>query len=410
MQYFKHTQLAELYSVSKRTVGTWVESAKNGKLPLQLIEIKGKSYIANTAKNMALIVQLVEKGKKYKNSRGQKSVKPLPEFYELYSHQQIFDIISNLDVHREVPRQYNYFSNGASHWDGYARRLWGEDTPNIINSTVELLHSNLDSINRLISDGKRVNVIDIGPGNCLPVKELLTHLIYESDSLARYIAIDISEEMLKIAERNIKKWFGDRVQFEGHVRDVTYQRFDDLLVEDTLRSGNEETVNLVLFLGGTPANFRSPDDSLRAICNSMGRKDVFIYSDKLDSQTARRFFDFNSGDDPQPLQPQRKFLVDLLGIDESLYEVETGFDQAARCRYLRLRLKIALSITFTFPQGSRRLDFNKDETLLIWRAWHQTAHEIINQFERTGFTLLQTSTTQDRDYLLVAAAVNTPHM
>lgn len=408
MQYYKNSELAELCAVSKRTIGVWIKAAQEGKLPIQLHQVDGRYYIANTSKNLATLKQLTEKGKKYKNTRGQKTASPRPEFYQLYDRKQLFDIIQNLDIHREIPRQYNYFSGGATHWDSYASRLWDEETPNILNSTIELLHSNLGNIDRLIGDRRRVNIIDIGPGNCLPVKELLTHLVYETDVLARYIAIDISEEMLEIARRNIKQWFGDRVAFEGYVRDITYERFNDLVVEETLRDDANESMNLVLFLGGTPANFRSQDDAFKAVCNSMGRNDVLLYSKKLDSEQSRRFFDFNIGNTIQPLPPQYKFLVDLLGLDESLYEVETGFDENLRCRYLRLRLKVATSLVVTFPEGSRTIEFNKGEAILIWRAWHQTAREIIDQFERTGFALLQASTTEDREYLLVAAAVDTP--
>ncbi len=407
MQYYRNSELAKIYSVSRRTVSTWVKSVHDGKLDIQLFEKNGKFFIANTVKNMTTIEQLVAHGKKYKNSRGQKNIKPLPEFYKTFSRKQVFDIINSIDVHREIPRQYNYVSKGAKDWDNYAYSLWQEKTPNTIIHAIELLRSDLDNIDRLLAGRKQVNIVDIGPGNCLPIKELMTHFIYETDVFARYIAIDVSEAMLKIANSNLKKWFGEQIKFEGHIRDITHDRFDDIVANHSLSENPDDTANLILFLGGTVSNFRSPDDALRTICNSMGRNDILICSNKLDSELSRRTFNFNrDSEEIQRLQPQYKFLVDLLNIDESLYEVKSGFEEVERYRFLRIKLKVAISLTFAFEEGKRKINIEKGEELLIWRAWHQTTFEFMVQFERTGFVLLQASTSQDRDYILTTTAVD----
>jgi len=406
MLYFKHQELVDKYHVSLKTVHNWIDAAKQGKLELELYDQNGRVYVLNSPGNRATLNSLMEQGKKYRNSRFHKVAMPTKEFYDLYSRKQILDIITNLNVHHEIPRQYNYFDGGAVNWDKFVQRMAKEDAPNLLKSTIELVHANMGAIDLLLEGRKRINVIDLGPGNALPVKELLTHLL-DRNALHRYVAVDISESMLHIAKRNISEWFGDRVKFEGHLRDITYERFDDLLVDDMLDKNADDTINLVLLLGATPMNFRAPSDALRVVYSSMGKDDLLIYTDKPDSEAERRYFDFN----PQPgttmLSPNHRFIFDLLNIDESFYDVEMGFNEQKAVRYIRVRLKVALTIKFKFSSGERSVNLEKGDTILLWRVWHMSAVEIISFFEETGLMLLQSSLTKNREYLLTISGVDT---
>ena len=407
MLYFKHSELASIYHVSLKTVHNWIDSAKQGKVTLQLFEHNGKTYIANTAANVSLLESQAEKGKKFRNNLHHKIATPTKDFYSIYSRKQILDIISNLSIHHEIPRQYNYFDEGAVNWEKFALKQETDEGPSMLKSTIELLRANYDAIDLLIGDHDRVNVIDIGPGNAAPVKELLEHLL-EQGILHRYIALDISQEMLHIAERNIEEWFGDRVKFEGYVRDITYERFDDLIVDDMLDRDAGRTLNLALLFGATPMNFPAPYDILKVIYSSMGADDLLIYTDKPDTPAGRRSFDVNAGAvTTTALSPKYSFIFDLLDIDESFYDVEMNFDQQKRVRFIQVRLKVGLTIKFKFENGEREVSLEKGETILLWRTWHQTALEIIAEFEKVGFTLLQSSLTKDRQFLLTISGVET---
>lgn len=406
MSYFKHSELAREYHVALKTVYNWIESAKQRKLDLELVESKDRIHIADTEHNLIVLQQLAQEGKKYRNSRFQKVVTPKPEFYELFSRQQILDIITNLNVHREIPLKYNYFDNGATNWDTFATRRLKEDTPNLLNATIELIHANLGTLDLLLQGHDRINVIDVGPGNGLPVRELLEHLL-DQGILHRYIAVDISENMLRIAEENIKEWFGGKVKFEGYVKDITYERFDDLLVDDMLNNNAGRTINLALVFGATPMNFQSPYDSMKVIGKSLSYNDLLLYADKPDTEAERRSFGVNEepGSESQSLSSKYSYIFDLLAIDGSLYDVELGYDVQRRVRYIRVRLKTALSIQFKFQNGEQNVNLDKGDTILLWRVWHQTTLEIIAGFEEAGFSLLQASLTKDRSYLLTASGI-----
>jgi hypothetical protein len=405
VKYFKNTELAKIYNVSEKSVRNWIQAAREGKLDLQLYEKNDKLYIGDTSKNISLISQLVERGRKYKNTRSYKIVKPTSRFYDLYSPEQILDIISALEIYREIPRQYNYFDGGATYWDRYVKRLATEETPNIFTNTLKLLDINQDYLDFLLSNYRRVNVIDVGVGNGWPVRGILSHLL-EERKMGRYIALDISSEMLKIAEDNINQWFEGKVNFEGKQLDINYDRFSSVISNEYMTKEGKDTINLVLVLGGTLGNLRAPDGALKVIHDSMGRKDLLIHTIKLDTETTRRYFDFSADAQLQPLAPQYKFIVDLLNIDPSYYNVEMGYDEEHMHRFLRIRLKVALTINFDFDGIERVVDLNKDDSILMWRYVHQDMFATLDQLRRTEFHPLHASLTDDAEYLLSISRIN----
>ena len=403
MHYFKHSELVTRYHVSLKTVHNWIDAVKSGKVDLKLHIENGRTYIANTTDNVRTIENLAHKGKKYRNTLHHKVTSPKPEFYNIFDRRKILDIIRSISIHREILDEFNYFDEGAEDWDKWVKRLEKDTAPNYLGGTRSLLRENFITIDKLSQGYTRVNVIDIGAGNGFPVKELLEHFI-EQGRLNKYIAIDISQDMLDIVERNIHEWFGGKVKFEGHVRNVTYERFDDVLVDDMLDEQAEETFNLVMLLGGTAMNFRSPRAAFQTIYGSMGPDDMLIYVVKPDTDASRRYFDFNQSDSggiAKTITP----IIELLNIDASLYDVEMGFDEKKHMRYVRIRFKTALTIEFAPESGKHSVQFEKGETLLLLRIWHQTPLEIISEFEHIGFTLLHSDLTEDRQFLMTISGI-----
>lgn len=406
MLYFKNRELAETYHVSDRTIRNWIEEAKRGKLSLALHELGGRSFIANTTKNLSIIEGLVSARKKFRPHHTFKVITPKPEFYKLYSEAQIYEIVSFLEIHHELPFQYSYFDGGATLWDKYIRRLAREETPNALSRTAALFEMNQGYIDSLLESYDRVNVVDIGAGNAFPVRTFLQHLV-DQGKMGRYVDYDISPAMLAIAKQNIDKWFGDKVTFEGYEADVNYDRFGNLMAAEDLGMGASTNITIVLALGGTIANLRVPDAAFRIIHDSMNRKDIFLCTSTLDTSSTRQFFDFsiNTNAIGSGSNPKTKLLLDMMGLDESFYDVEMGFDTDKLERYIRIRLKLALTINFNFGDGERAIDLNKNDTILIWRHRQQGSLDVIHQFDHNDFYMLHSSQTDDQEYILTVSRV-----
>jgi uncharacterized SAM-dependent methyltransferase len=400
MKYFKNTELAKLYNISEKSVRNWIDAAEQDKLDLELYELKGKKYVADTMRNNTVIKGMVEKGRKYRNTRAFKAVTPGKQFYDLFNENQIIDIISNIDIYREIPHGYTYFGVGAEYWDEYAASLAKEDENNTLTASIEMLRFNLEGIKKLLENYDRINVVDVGIGNALPAKELL-ELLHEKGKLNRYIGVDISSDMLDVAERNVREWFGGKITFERYVKDINYERFADILRADTFGAGAETTANIFIFFGTTITNFREPDQVLHTIRNSMGKNDVLLTHLKLDTPKARRFFDFNLKDDKTILSQQDKFILDLMNIDNSYYDVEQFYDTNLRSRIIQARFKVAISIDFAIDGLQKTVELHKGEVILLWRAWHFNDYEIINKFDENNFTLLQATKSDNEEFLLL---------
>lgn len=403
MPYFKNSELAYTYHVSDRTVRNWVALAKEGKLPLALENLGDKAYVAKTSGNIKIIEEHVARNKMKRPRNALKVITPSPKFYELYTPAQVYDIVRNLEMHHEIPRQYNYFDGGANEWDEYIKHL-PRETQHIFNQTSELLDEAKQYLLNRLAKYDNVNIVDVGAGNGLPAVPLLKFLI-EHGKLGRYIAIDISPEMLNIAERNIKNEIPDvQLAIEKYEMDVSHERFTNILAESYLGNQESKTANIILLLGATPTNLRDPDAMFRTVNLSMGTDDYLIYTDKLESEDSQpEWFKHDAKPGKATLSARHKLVFDLLNIDDSFYEVEVGFDASSRVQYSRTRLKVAVKIKFEFDEGSRVVQFEKGDIILLWRAWQTNVMELTNQLNRTGFYPLYSAQTEDREYILTVS-------
>lgn len=405
MKYFKNTELAKLYNISEKSVRNWIDAAQSGKIDLQLHEINGKSYVANTTQNNHLIEELVKRGKKYKNTRGFKTLSPTDQFYETYNEKQILDIVSNLTIRGEIPLQYGYLDGGAESWDEYANRLQREQTPNILNRTTGLLDLNAKYVDQLLEGHAKVNIVDLGPGNGLPIRPTLERLL-KAGRLNRYVAIDFSQDMLIILEKNIKAWFGDKVNLECHVRDFTEERFDDLLASDYDGTG-EAPINMVFLLGGTLSNVRYPDHVLRVINNSLQPDDLFFYTGYLDTPYTQRYFDLSGANYNQKDPQQSGLIPSFFNIDETLCDFELLFSPEKRSRFKRMIPKVDLLIKLKAGGRDWDVELRKNEPVLLWRHRHYIAFDLIGLFIKNDFDVMQVTKSRDQNYVLLVSKIKT---
>lgn len=403
--FFKNTELAVRYNISEATVRNWIKATKEGKHQLELIDRGGRTYVANSIRNIPLIEGLVEQNRKYRNTLAAKTITPDPKLFKIFSEAQIYDIIRNLELHHEIPRQYGYFGWGAKAVDDYIAQQMSVDAPSVVRRSIEMLAANYSYIDKRLANFKKVNVVDIGVGNAMPIKDLLSRLVAQG-KLGRYIGLDFSEDMLSIAKRNLKGWFGSSFQFEGYQVDITHERFANIVAEDYL-SPEQDVINLVLFLGATPMNFRAPADAFKTISESMNPYDLLIYTDSVRLAASPEWIRYTYKVEPSRLEllDRHKFVLDLLNIKDPLYVAEMGFDEAAKQGYSRARLKFALTLKFELEDGVRSVHFEKGEAITLWRCWRFIPRDLINLLESTGFYVLHTSQSEDHNYILTIAEV-----
>jgi len=410
MRRFKNVEVAKIYKVSEKTIRNWIDATKRKNLSLQLIEEKNKYYIADTESNHLILKDLSHKGKKFQNRKAFVEIKPKQEFYDVYKERQIIDIISNLEINREIPHKYAYFNGGAHYFDMYINRVLKDTNPITVKRTIEALDFNEDYIFSLFKNYEKVNVVDIGPGNGAPVKRFLEKLI-ESGKLRKYIGVDISPEMLKIAQKNFEEWFGPLFPFEGHVRDINIDSIQELLFKNTHISDTEELscINVIFFLGSTIENQRKYDESLHTVKSSMGKSDILFLGQLLDTERTKVHLNFSPRDKLSKNSDIELLItvIQLLNIDSDYYEVARYYDQKEKARIISVELKLDIDIKIETRNFKQTVSLKSGDNIVIYRHNQHNSIEVINSLNDIGFDLMQATLSNDGEQILITSRIKT---
>ncbi|HKU18808.1 MAG TPA: hypothetical protein VJP80_06070 [Candidatus Saccharimonadales bacterium] len=399
MRYFKNSEVVRLYNISDKTVRNWIAATQDGKIDLDLFEHKEKSYIADTISNAHILTSLVERSRKYRNTLAHKDLTPLAEFYDTYSPRQVIEIINDLEIHREYPTLYRFFGEGGRYYNSYLRKLYTSSQTNALTTAINLLKLEEDYLENLVGKYDFVNIVDVGTDNGLVSKELVSFVI-RKNKLARYIKIYSSNEMLDIAEKNSIEWFGKKATFEKYVRDISCEKFPEVLAANSFNQDGSRTLNLVLSLTGDGSNLRHPEHMFRTLSESMRKEDVLIFGEKLDTENSRRFFDFNIHTDKAVLPYYNKIVIDRLAIDPSLYEIEHFFDKEEKCRFTQIRLKTDITLHFKTNTYQKALNFKKGETIKLWRFHQHSFQDVVDLHTCNNLDIMRTSLSEDKEYVL----------
>ncbi|MEH2080052.1 MAG: hypothetical protein V7K89_08565 [Nostoc sp.] len=83
---------------------------------------------------------------------------------------------------------------------------------------MDLLKDHFKYLNGNIESGEKVNIIDVGVGNYYPVKKFIGKF-NKLGKVNKYIALDISEQLLHVSKSNFIKWF-PLVEFINLIIDI----------------------------------------------------------------------------------------------------------------------------------------------------------------------------------------------
>lgn len=404
MKYFRNTDVAKKFNISQKTVGNWVEAARLKKLNLQLTKVEDKYHIINNSHNLNLLDNLAQKGKKYKNKKFVQTIEPKPEFYNIFTENEILDIIFNLEVYKELPFEYSYFGEGAEYWDKYVNKRYTQPGYNNLKDTMELLGVNTTYISNITKDSSAINIIDLGPGNGQPGSKLIQHF-YQNKTLNKYIGADLSPNMLKILEKNLKSIFNNDIHIEKYIKNLHKDTLIDLTYFIPVKEGLDNLTNLLLFLGGTVKNFRNINKAFALIHESMNKNDILVCDGKLDSINSRNHFDFGVNDNNPSLDEQDQYLLQLLNLADDFYETKFFYDEKYNSRYIKIKFTVDIDINFKIKDIERIVSFDVNDELIVWRAIHQTYDDIINTFKRNHFDILQTTKSLSGEQLMVIAKI-----
>jgi uncharacterized SAM-dependent methyltransferase/transposase len=397
--YYKNIEISRKFGVNPTTVTNWIEASKKDKNQLQLVQIKDRDYILKKEHNDIIIENLVQSSKKYKHKSQRKVVKAKPEFFETFTPEEIAEIINGIEIYGEIPHKFTYVGGGAESWAEYVERSVSNKIVNTITNTQYLLDKAKNIILSEVAPSK-LNIIDIGCGDIIPVKTFLEYLISKK-LLKDYIAYDISQEMLDLAKKNINTWFGNGIKVSYARRDINYDHIEDLLFYSKRNQKFKNSENLILFLGSTVENQFNYMEPLRNIGSKITFDDIFVLGITLNNNRSKSYFDFTD----KASFNLRSFRTwkDLFNLSDEDFEIEFMYDSQQSSRLLQITPKKDIEIIFKNEQIDTSVEVNKGTKLTIWRHSHHTLPGIINDMDSVGLDVKHVLTSPDETHAMLIA-------
>ncbi len=389
-----NADVARKFNVSRATLTRWVNSAQTGQNNLQIVKVKDKYKILDNAHNLAELDRLHKQGQEYKRSNPIKITKPNPEIYTIYNEEEIIEMLNDLEFKKQINLKYSYKNGGATYWNN--RYLSGVSP--IQKTTKDLTDSIINDLDYLVSDQKKVNLIDLGPGNGYPVKTIIEDF-NNKNLINKYIPIDVSPEILEITKSNIKNWFPD-LDIRDYCLDIESSRFGKVFLEN--KSLTKNIPNIVLYIGNTIANH---DDSVRVIKNladGLTDNDVIIMTYTLDSNATRSTLNYAKNLDADK---HHTWLLELFGIDVEKCQTKVEYlaEKKVKIKYLILDKDYRISINLFGEE--KVLELKNKELIVIWEHYLVSYIDFVKQIQDSGLEILVSRKSLDLSSGMVACKI-----
>lgn len=376
--FIKNIRVSQKYGVSRPTVGKWVENAIAGKNNLQLTFQNGRKYIVDNRHNMAEIQRLKEHGVKYRNKVAFETVTPEDKFYKIFNTREIIDLTTSLEFNRTIPLKYSYYNKGAEHWSKYSNYVQKQANSNAKHASL-LADSSKGYISYLLKDYRKINIIEIGPGNGSSAGKFIT-LFSNLEKDVSYTAVDISEKMLQIATQSISEVFTNI-----DIQTVKFDIEDDNLKQLLFNPGAEpDSCNLILFLNHSLGNAGSQKERINQLTKfrkAMSKNDYLLVDNTLDIMSRRTSFKrFENRDNHE----MHLWLPHMIGLAKDSYTEEYIYDQNSNVKLFNIRLKKDVDIIFTINSTERVVKLVEGDQVTVWKHSSWKKDSVTYEFREAG--------------------------
>jgi uncharacterized SAM-dependent methyltransferase len=303
----------------------------------------------------------------------------------LLTKKQEFELLTAIKGRGEIPLKFAYLGDGAYNWAAIAEERAKKGGINLAER--KLLSSRTEDFLRKYDGLQQLNVIDIGCGDGSPVYPILEKL-NEKRIKFNYVPVDISEEMLNLAEKKIKNDF--KVTPNKILLDLESGQFSDKIY--SLRKMG--TANLLLFLGSTLGNFSDMNRTLSNILESMSSEDYLILGMEMTNlvKAEQLVPHYTTGIVLNLL----KFIPYKIGFNNNNSDMVVSWNTSEHRIEIRLKLKKDVVLRV----GPETFTLHKNEFLLLARSTKFNEWTFTKLLSDAGFRTELLTTSDDRGYTI----------
>ncbi|WP_414516851.1 L-histidine N(alpha)-methyltransferase [Nostoc sp. PCC 9305] len=332
-----------------------------------------------------------------------RTAKPSSEFYSLFSEEEVLGIIHALEVRREIPLKYSYKGRGAKIWNDFYLKYAIPRWYGRANVEIDLLKDNFQYLNGNIKTGERVNIIDVGAGNSYPVKKFICRL-NKLGKVNKYIALDISEELLNVSKSNFIKWF-PLVEFISSTIDIESSYVPQILFQNQASLEIDDTAKIFLHLGVTIGNHQNRDDVLKNFRDSMGKNDLLVFTNETGSNST--WDGVVRGGCKYHVEEVYGWVKKKIGIQSEDCELVRKYDLKTDSIVANLKLRHDYTINFSRMGIDKKIEISKGEEITIWRHHKYEIPKLLQELERSGLQLIHYTTNKYKSHIMVICKVAT---
>jgi L-histidine N-alpha-methyltransferase len=293
------------------------------------------------------------------------------------------ELVTAIQGRGEVPLKFTYLGEGAGNWDKIATDR--TEGGGINSAEGKLLNKRIDDFLSTIDTTSGVNLIDIGCGNGYPVYPIVEYLKSKNIKMT-YVPMDISQEMLDLAVKNVSKDFG--IECKSIQMDFELGQFSDVMYE-VKQNGS---VNLMLFLGSTLGNHSDLNRVLSNFRDSMTSKDYLILGVELTNlaKVSKIIPHYQSKD-------VEKFVTHTLRyLNVTNYDIDISWNE----KNSQIEIRAQITKDTEVQIANEKFVLQKDESILLARSIKFTEYTATKILSDVGFRTELLTTNEDRGYLL----------
>lgn len=330
-----------------------------------------------------------------------RTVKPSSDFYSVFSQEEVLGIIQALEIRREIPLKYSYKGRGATIWDNFYAKYIIPRWYRTSNVEIDLLRESFAYINGNHQNCSKLNIVDVGAGNSYPVKEYIYQL-NKLDRINKYIALDISEELLALSRRNFKKWF-PQIEFISSSIDIENNPIPENLFRNQANLQPENTAKVILHLGVTIGNHHNRDQVFQNFRDSMENNDYLVFTNEIGSSSqwdgkVRGGCDYHAGQ-------VYRWIKNNIGIKEEDCEIVRKYDLKTDSIVANIKFNHNYIINFHSGEINKNIAIAGGEEVTIWRHHKYQIDELTQEIELAGLQLVHYSTNKYKSHIMVICKV-----
>lgn len=241
----------------------------------------------------------------------------------------------------------------------------------------------------------------MGAGNSYPVKNFIQRL-NKLGKINKYIALDISEELLHLSKNNFRKWF-PFIDFISSTIDIENSSIPKILFQNKASLEIDDTAKIFFHLGVTIGNHQNRDEVLKNFRDSMGKNDFLVFTNETGSNSQ---WDGNvRGGCKYHVEEIYGWVKNNIGIKSEDCELVRKYDLKTDSIVANIKFSRNYIINLSRMGIDKKIEISEGEEITIWRHHKYEIPKLLQEIECSGLQLIHYNTDKYKSHIMVICAV-----